>query len=114
MSTTLSRNMKTISEKVFVKTSKPNRSYSIDCMVWSSCIFFVLSLLLGIILVLYYIASQGSIIDSNRNNEMEKDLALNTKSSSDNSGKNLLNASTTDRDYDAQPRLVSQAGKFQI
>ena len=109
--------MKTISEKVFVKTSEPNQSNSIDFVFWSSCVFFGFFLLLGIILVLYFNALQGSIINLGQNSEIKKGLTVDTKSNSSNSSiidKKLLNASDVPRDSDAQPSLVSQAGKFKM
>ena len=108
--------MKTISEKVFVKTSEPNRSSSSYFIFWSGCVFFGFFLLLGIILVLYYTVSQGSIINLNKNSEIKKGLTVDTKSTSGNSSmldKKILNASDADQDSDSKPSLVSHAGKFE-
>ena len=107
--------MKTISEKVFVKTSEPNQSSSNDFIFWSSCVFFGFFLLLGIILVLYFNALQGSIINISENSEIKKGLTVDTSTSGNGSilGKKILNVSD-DQESDAQPSLVSKAGKFEI
>ena len=108
--------MKTISEKVFVKTSELNRSSSSYFIFWSGCVFFGFFLLLGIILVIYYTVSQGLIIDFNKNSEIKKDLTIDTKSRSGNSSifdKKILNESNVDQDSNARPSLVSHTGKFE-
>ena len=116
--------IKTISERLSAKPSKPIRVFSTKCILWSLGFAFGSCLLLGIVLVLYNNAFLSKNVDSNKSSAIIRDSDLNTKSNSENAsivdmvnvnrGKIALNTSEAELLSDALSTVIRPSGKFEI
>ena len=114
--------IKTISERLSAKPSKPIRVFSTKCILWSLGFAFGSCLLLGIVLVLYNNAFLSKNVDSDKSSAITRDPGLNTKSNSGNGNKvdtvNVnrgiiaLNTSDADVPSDIHPSVIRPSGKF--
>ena len=114
--------IKTISERLSAKPSKPIRVFSTKCILWSLGFAFGSCLLLGIVLVLYNNAFLSKNVDSDKSSAITRDPDLNTKSNSENGSivdivnvnrsKIALNASDSVLPSDLLSTVVRRSGKF--
>ena len=116
--------IKTISERLSAKPSKPIRVFSTKCILWSLGFAFGSCLLLGIVLVLYNNAFLSKNVDSDKSSAITRDPDLNTKSNSENGSivdmvnvnrsKIALNASDSVLLSDLLSTVVRPSSKFNI
>ena len=116
--------IKTISERLSAKPTKPIRVFSTKCILWSLGFAFGSCLLLGIVLILYNNAFLSKNDDSDKSFAITRDPNLNTKSYSENDNivervnvnrsKIALNASNSVLPYDLLSTLFRASGKFNI
>ena len=120
----MSIKIKTISERLSAKPSKPIRVFSTKCILWSLGFAFGSCLLLGIVLVLYNNAFLSKNVNSEKSSAITRYPDLNTKSNSQNGSivdmvnvnksKIALNASDSVLLSDLLSTVVRPSSKFNI